>query len=74
MLRCRPTRIVLKQEDMQEYEAKRNEWVAEKVASEGKPARSNTNAGDKTSAADLVDAVQRQTRQSRRDRLGVTGN
>lgn len=73
MLRCRPTRIVLKQGDMQEYEFKRSDWVAEKSAIEGRHGRISAG-GEKKEAADTIDLMNAARLQTRRDRLGVTGN
>lgn len=65
MLRCRPTRVVLKQEDMQEYESRRDEWIAAKASAEGRSDRAVEE-----DAANLMNAVRRQTR---RGRLGLDG-
>ena len=69
MLRCRPTRITLKQEDMQEYEVKRIEWCAEAAAAETQQFVDDSFKKH-NSQEDIAKFLRRK---ETHDRLGVTG-
>lgn len=70
MLRCRPTRIVLKQEDVQEYESNRAVWIAEKSSQDKAIDKSRIHQHDTSDSNAGTD----KRKQKMLDRLGMKGN
>lgn len=72
MLRCRPTRMLLKQDDIEEYKSKRAVWAAEKEAVDAKESCPMDRVGAAGRQISEPSNRVNEKRQAARDRIGIS--